>query len=91
MISNLVTVRAQKPPAAAPYRRSDLVPWPVTSFSSFSAFPVLEKADVAADLAEPYRMPSRPGELPSRPGEFRPESLTDPDMILSHHPARATA
>ena len=28
---------------------------------------------------------------PSRPGEFRPESLTDPDMILSHHPARATA
>jgi hypothetical protein len=36
--------------------RSDFVPWPVTSFSSFSAFPVLEKADVAADLAEPYRM-----------------------------------
>jgi hypothetical protein len=29
---------------------------PVPSFSSFSAFPVLEKADVAADLVEPYRM-----------------------------------
>ena len=29
--------------------------------------------------------------LPSRPGEFHPESLTDPDVILSHHPARATA
>jgi hypothetical protein len=28
MISNLVTVRAQKPPAAAPYRPSDLVLWP---------------------------------------------------------------
>src|SRR5215813_8629799 len=28
---------------------------------------------------------------PSRPGEFHPESLTDPDLILSHHPARATA
>src|SRR5271170_1872203 len=28
--------------------------------------------------------------LPSRPGEFRPEPLTDPDLILSHHPARAT-
>jgi len=28
--------------------------------------------------------------LPSRPGEFHPESLTDPDVILSHHPARAT-
>jgi hypothetical protein len=27
---------------------------------------------------------------PSRPGEFHPESLTDPDVILSHHPARAT-
>ena len=28
--------------------------------------------------------------LPSRPGEFHPKSLTDPDVILSHHPARAT-
>jgi hypothetical protein len=28
--------------------------------------------------------------MPSRPGEFHPESLTDPDVILSHHPARAT-
>jgi len=27
---------------------------------------------------------------PSRPGEFHPEPLTDPDLILSHHPARAT-
>ena len=36
-------------------------------------------------------LPSRPGELPSRPREFHPESLTDPDLILSHHPARATA
>src|SRR5262245_29567531 len=29
--------------------------------------------------------------LPSRPGDFHPEPLTDPDLILSHHPARATA
>ena len=29
--------------------------------------------------------------VPSRPGEFHPEPLTDPDRILSHHPARATA
>jgi hypothetical protein len=29
--------------------------------------------------------------LPSRPGEFHPEPLTDPDVILSHHPARAIA
>jgi len=32
-----------------------------------------------------YRLPK----LPSRPGEFHPEPLTDPDLILSHHPARA--
>ena len=24
---------------------------------------------------------------PSRPGEFHPEPLTDPDLILTHHPA----
>ncbi len=29
--------------------------------------------------------------IASRPGEFHPESLTDPDVILSHHPARAIA
>ena len=28
--------------------------------------------------------------LPSRPGEFHPEPLTDPDVTLSRHPARAT-
>ena len=28
--------------------------------------------------------------LPSRPGEFHPEPLTDPDVNLSIHPARAT-
>src|SRR5215469_5263717 len=28
-------------------------------------------------------------QTPSRPREFHPEPLTDPDVILSHHPARA--
>jgi hypothetical protein len=28
--------------------------------------------------------------LPSRPGEFHPEPLTDPDVTLSRHPARAS-
>src|SRR6478736_8475820 len=28
--------------------------------------------------------------MPSRPGEFHPEPLTDPDLTLSRHPARAT-
>ena len=36
-----------------------------------------------ADIRNPTR-------LPSRPGEFHPEPLADPDLILSHHPARAT-
>ena len=26
--------------------------------------------------------------VPSRPRKFHPEPLTDPDLILSHHPAR---
>ena len=30
------------------------------------------------------------GHVPSRPGEFHPEPLTDPDLTLSRHPARAT-
>src|SRR6266446_10759423 len=38
----------------------------------------------------PRTWSARPS-LPSRPGEFHPESLTDPDVILSHHPARAIA
>ncbi len=29
--------------------------------------------------------------MPSRPGEFHPEPLTEPDVILSHHPAHAIA
>ena len=29
--------------------------------------------------------------FPSRPGEFHPEPLTDPDLTLSRHPARAIA
>src|SRR3984893_19367882 len=29
--------------------------------------------------------------MPSRPGEFHPGPLTEPDLTLSRHPARATA
>src|SRR5215813_12124175 len=29
--------------------------------------------------------------MPSRPREFHPEPLTEPDVILSHHPARVIA
>src|SRR6266481_3527479 len=34
-------------------------------------------------------VPSR--SMPSRPGNFHPAPLTDPDLILSHHPARVAA
>src|SRR5208282_4270240 len=39
-------------------------------------------------LQSPPRRTQR-ADLPSRPGEFHPEPLTDPDMNLSIHPARA--
>ena len=42
---------------------------------------------VEADMRRLERTPL----LPSRPGEFHPEPLTDPDLTLSRHPARATA
>jgi hypothetical protein len=32
-----------------------------------------------------------PPPLPSRPWDFHPEPLTEPDLTLSRHPARATA
>jgi hypothetical protein len=43
---------------------------------SFSAFPVLEKADVAADLAEPYRM-TQSGGRRSKLSALRDASLLD--------------
>ena len=39
----------------------------------------------------PGSCPDVSATLPSRPGEFHPEPLTDPDVTLSCHPARATA
>ena len=44
------------------------------------------KLDVAPDVIREWLLLRQP----SRPGELHPESLTDPDVILSHHPARAT-
>ena len=48
----------------------------------------------APDLFAPpivMTAPSRPRELPSKPSEFHTELLTEPDLILSHLPARAIA
>src|SRR6476619_880820 len=39
-----------------------------------------------------YWLPKAPPRaLPSRPGDFHPEPLTEPDLTLSRHPARADA
>jgi hypothetical protein len=43
-----------------------------------------------ADMAGPVADTTR-SLMPSRPGEFHPGPLTDPDLRLSRHPARATA
>jgi hypothetical protein len=47
----------------------------------------------AGSFSSAFRRSShwRATRLPSRPGEFHPEPLTDPDLNLSIHPARATA
>src|SRR4249920_732779 len=63
----------------------------LTSSNRISTLP---QRFACARLSRPYLPRSYPdvsATLPSRPGEFHPEPLTDPDVILSHHPARATA
>src|SRR3984957_17535308 len=42
-----------------------------------------------ADGVRPDMVPRAQFGRPSRPREFHPEPFTDPDLILSHHPARA--
>src|ERR1700730_16613153 len=49
-----------------------------------------ELSEVQRTCHEPVRRVD-PTLMPSRPGEFHPEPLTEPDLILSHHTARATA
>ena len=51
----------------------------------------VRRIKLAMPSAFPYRAEYHAAHaaLPSRPGEFHPEPLTDPDVILSHHPARA--
>src|SRR5712664_1627673 len=46
-----------------------------------------DKIEEAASLSRGDRWSE---EVPSWPGELHPEPLADPDLILSHHPARAT-
>src|SRR5712671_2620600 len=52
--------------------------------------PIPDAMDFVTAAAFPVAYGTSHFALPSRPGELHPEPLTDPDLILSHHPARAT-
>jgi hypothetical protein len=59
----------------------------------FFVFDGIRKEAPSAELvsADPVTAGCRMIKSPSRPGDFHPEALTDPDVNLSVHPARATA
>jgi hypothetical protein len=79
---------ARQEPAAMQVRsRGGLWRSTVRSFSS----PPHESVQVVYGRRE-RRLRQMPATFPrpSRPGELHPESLTEPDMTLSRHPARAT-
>ena len=47
-------------------------------------------SSVSSDAPPAFLAAANDDEWPSRPGDFHPEALTDPDVNLSIHPARAT-
>src|ERR1700730_5201790 len=49
------------------------------------------RSSAALSITDDLLRRGEPPSRPSRPGEFHPEPLTDPDLTLSRHPARATA
>src|ERR1039457_6352183 len=62
--------------------------------TSYNRFSTLHRRFACARLSQPHPLglvPTLAATLPSRPREFHPEPLTDPDLTLSRHPARAIA
>ena len=59
--------------------------WPTASVSALQRY--VRKWVISGSRLRTLEMTR----LPSRPREFHPEPLTEPDLILSHHPARAIA
>jgi len=53
--------------------------------------PSLQQNEIGTSELDPFRSSILGPWSPSRPREFHPEPLTDPDVTLSRHPARATA
>ena len=66
-----------------------------SGFDVIFGFSMLHQRFACARLSHPYMTQSKPRlltmTLPSRPEEFHLEPLTDPDLTLSRHPARAIA
>jgi len=69
-------------------RRLRRCPSACSAYAIFSSTYARHSADVY--IGSPLA-PSEGLFRPSRPGEFHPEPLTDPDLTLSRHPARAIA
>jgi hypothetical protein len=52
--------------------------------------PSLSQNKIGTSELDPFRSSILGPWSPSRPGDSHPEPLTDPDLTLSRHPARAT-
>jgi len=83
------------PATRGPGRRGPPIPAPLTPAPAdqlaIDARGLMELAQDDVKTALLRDPGSRLDVRPSRPGEFHPEPLTDPDLTLSRHPARATA
>ena len=75
--------------APAPEKRTPSLPRPPAGLrnSNWAASPRRACFRVLGGFRIRFGYLERP-QAPSRPREFHPEPLTDPDLILSHHPAR---
>src|ERR1700730_8213730 len=65
--------------------------WAYVRFGQKHALPFRSIAVRSTPISRPRQDGLNATLWPSRPGEFHPEPLTDPDLTLSRHPARATA
>jgi hypothetical protein len=60
------------------------------AITPWEMLPSLQQNEIGTSEVDPFRSSILGPWPPSRPGESHPEPLTDPDLTLSRHPARAT-
>ena len=60
------------------------------AITPWEMLPSLQRNEIGTSELDPFRSSILGPWSPSRPGESHPEPLTDPDLTLSRHPARAT-